>query len=233
MPDIKYFMSDKLRKSGNIAGAVQSLNDRLMDYNVLRPVAVLPDFTESGTLPVGTTTIIGNSRPLNPSFVGMDIGCGYQLFAMDINPKSEFLNDYPAQLVFDKTHNDIETYDDKSYKIRKGTSSLQPGELFIIPSNAADAAYLVRGREGLADTYYTINHGCGRKYTRTQMYTRLRKTNFEYMFKGVALNVSYKQMIEEAPVGYKDIQDVLASLEEFKIAEIVAKLKPVGVIVER
>ncbi len=59
----------------------------LMSYEVIEPVALLSDFTEASTLPVGTTTIIKNNKTLNPSFVGMDIGCGYQMFTMGINSK--------------------------------------------------------------------------------------------------------------------------------------------------
>lgn len=361
MPAIKTFLTEKLLKSTDTSGAISTLNNMLKDYDVLKPVAILPDFTESSTLPVGTTTIVGNSKALNPSFVGMDIGCGYQLFTVEVNPKrfykngkfkhdatlkfiqelsaeimrtrsgddkhlgtigkgnhfinmyivhdvfdqyvldsigikpksisflihtgsrirgyeihkafaeifskneltpeafnekylaafteaknyavqnrnelrriiTEYLDDYPSALIFDKAHNDIEPYGEDAYMIRKGTASLEPGEVFMIPSTATGYAYLVCGKEGLTVSYNTINHGCGRKYTRSQMFSKLRKTNFESMFNGIAMNVSYKQMIEEVPTAYKNIEDVIASVEAFNLAEKIAAFRPLGLIVER
>ena len=361
MPEIKAFLNEKLLKSSDTSGAITALNNMLKDFDVLEPVAALPDFTESSTLPVGTTTIVKNNKALNPSFAGMDIGCGYQMFTMEINPKrfykngkfkydstlafiqelsaqifqprkkpdpylgtigkgnhfinmyvvqevfnrevlesagitsksvsflihtgsrvkgydthqafaelyaknelshedfnekylaafaeakdyalqnrselrriiTEYLNEYPSTLIFDKAHNDIEPYGDDAFKIRKGTASLKPGELFMIPSTATGNAYLVRGKEGLAQSYNTINHGCGRRYTRSQMFSKLRKTNFENIFSGIAMNVPYKQMIEEVPTAYKNIEDVIASVEEFNLAEKVATFRPLGLIVER
>ena len=361
MLPLKSFLTQKLRRSSDTSGAVTALNNMLKGYDVLKPVAVLPDFTESSTLPVGTTTIIKNNKALNPSFVGMDIGCGYQMFTMEINPKrfykngkfkydstlafihelsshifqprkkpdpylgtigkgnhfinmyvvqdvfnqdvldslgikpksvsflihtgsrvkgfdthqafaqlfakndlgagdfnekylaafaeaktyalqnrnelrrmiTEHLEEYPSTFIFDKAHNDIEPYGGDAFKIRKGTASLQPGEVFMIPSTATGHAYLVRGKEGLVESYNTINHGCGRRYTRSQMFSKLRKTNFESMFNGIAMNVSYKQMIEEVPTAYKNIEDVIASVEEFNLAEKIATFRPLGLIVER
>ncbi len=361
MLPLKTFLTQKLNKSTDTSGAIRTLNRMLKDYDVLKPVAILPDFTESSTLPVGTTTIVGNNNALNPSFVGMDIGCGYQLFTMEINPKrfykngrfkydatlkfiqelsaeimrtrnsddkylgtigkgnhfinmyivqdvfkqdvldsigikpksvsflihtgsrikgydthqsfaeifsknelsaeafnekyitafaeakkyagqnrtelrriiTDYLDDYPSELIFDKAHNDIEPCDESAYMIRKGTASLEPGEIFMIPSTATGYAYLVRGKEGLTESYNTINHGCGRKYTRSQMFSKLRKTNFESMFNGIAMNVSYKQMIEEVPTAYKNIEDVIASVEAYNLAEKIAAFRPLGLIVER
>jgi release factor H-coupled RctB family protein len=361
MLPLKTFLTSKLAKSTDTSGAISTLNNMLKDYDVLHPVAVLPDFTESSTLPVGTTTIIKSNKALNPSFVGMDIGCGYQMFTMEINPKrfykngkfkydstlafvqelsaaimrprtgvdrylgtigkgnhfinmyvvqhvfnqdaldslgikpksvsflihtgsrvkgfdthqafaqlfakndlsadafnenylaafaeakdyalqnrnelrrmiTEHLEDYRTTFILDKAHNDIESCDEDAFKIRKGTASLKPGEVFLIPSTATGNAYLVKGKEGLAESYYTINHGCGRKYTRTQMFSRLRKTNFESMFSTIAMNVTYKQMIEEVPTAYKNIDEVITSVEEYDLAEKVAALRPLGLIVER
>ena len=361
MLPLKTFLTQKLQRSNDTSGAVTTLNNMLKGYDVLKPVAVLPDFTESSTLPVGTTTILKNNKALNPSFVGMDIGCGYQMFTMEINPKrfykkgkfkydstlafiqelsaqiflpqkkqdpylgtigkgnhfinmyvvqdvfnrdvlestgitsksvsflihtgsrvkgydthqafaelyaknelshedfnekylaafaeakdyalqnrselrriiTEYLDDYQAIFIFDKAHNNIEPFGNDAFKIQKGTASLEQGELFMIPSTATGNAYLVRGKEGLAQSYNTINHGCGRRYTRSQMFSKLRKTNFESMFNGIAMNVPYKQMIEEVPTAYKNIEDVIASVEEFNLAEKIATFRPLGLIVER
>ncbi len=40
-------------------------------------------------------------------------------------------------------------------------------------------------------------------------------------------------MIEEIPKAYKKIEDIISSVEKYNLGEKVAKLKPLGVIVER
>lgn len=80
MLPIKTFLTEKRHKSSDTSGAATALSNILKDYDVIEPVAALPEFTEPSTLPVGTTTIIKNNKALNPSFVGMDIGCGYEMF---------------------------------------------------------------------------------------------------------------------------------------------------------
>ena len=47
------------------------------------------------------------------------------------------------------------------------------------------------------------------------------------------MNVPYKQMIEEVPTAYKNIEDVIASVEEFNLAEKIATFRTLGLIVER
>jgi tRNA-splicing ligase RtcB len=105
--------------------------------------------------------------------------------------------------------------------------------MIVIPGNCVDSAYAVIGQEGLSQTHKTINHGCGRKYTRSQLFSRFRRADLSETFKGIVLNVSPSQMTEEHPSGYKNIEDVIDSLERFKIARRIAKLNPVAVIVDR
>jgi release factor H-coupled RctB family protein len=137
--------------------------------------------------------------------------------------------------IFDKPHNDIEVSNNGSlrYKLMKGTSQLKPGELFVIPGTCVSPAYVVKGLRGLENSHFTINHGSGRKYTRAQIFSKFRRRDFSDLFKGVVLNVPSKKMIEEIPKGYKNIEDVIASVEDAKLVKKVAKLRPVGVVVER
>jgi len=136
-------------------------------------------------------------------------------------------------LLFDKSHNDIQVMADGNIKLKKGTSSLAPGEVFVIPGTAVDSSYMVVGEEGLKDSNNTINHGAGRTYTREQIFCKFRRKNFDNLFRDVVLNVPVSQMIEEIPKGYKNIEDIIDSVEQFKLARRIVKLKPVGVIVER
>ncbi len=150
----------------------------------------------------------------------------------------EDLDGFPVttKFLFDKPHNDIEIINNENkitYKFKKGTSSLNNEEIFVIPGTCTDPSYIVKGQEGLIRSHNTINHGAGRKYTRAQLFSKYRRTNFDNMFRDIVLNVDTKKMIEEIPKGYKNIEDVITSAEEKGLIERIAKLKPVGVVVDR
>jgi release factor H-coupled RctB family protein len=138
-----------------------------------------------------------------------------------------------TEVLFDSVHNDI-VEENGVYVLRKGAAQLSFGQLGIIPSNCCDFSYLVVGDKGLSKTGNSINHGCGRKYTRSQVFQKFRrKKDLDSIFNGVILNVRPSQMIEEVPAGYKNIDDVINSVEEQRLARRVAKLKPLAMIVER
>ncbi|MBU0459324.1 MAG: RtcB family protein [Nanoarchaeota archaeon] len=137
-----------------------------------------------------------------------------------------------TKVIFDKSHNEIEIQYG-TYKVKKGTANLKPGEMCVIPGTATDTAYVVEGSSGLENSLGTINHGVGRRYTRAQMFSKFRRKRFDHLFNSVALNVKPKKMIEEIPKGYKNVDDVMNSVEEYDLAHRIASLRPVGVIVER
>lgn len=144
-----------------------------------------------------------------------------------------------CRLILDAAHNDIEPGSGGgagpgSYTIRKGCSRLRPGEAAVIPGTCTSHAYVVRGRPALASSLYSINHGVGRTKTRGQTMARYgRDRNLGGYFKGVVLNVEPKRMVEEVPAAYKDIEDIIDAVEQAGLAERVARLRPLGVVVER
>ncbi len=365
--EIKYLMEDKLKRSTDYASAERSMAGLLKGYDLAGSPIALPDFTDSNSLPNGTTVIITDQKPINPALIGMDIGCGYSFFSLQMNPKrflkkrklreralSDVVNSIDYQIrnfnredkqigtigggnhfidifildevydenqckqfgldeekvyfmihsgsrdfgfqkykefsdrfrsleedkmkefnveylksfseardyarknrlllrqiveevisgefqgngsfsFYDKPHNEIESIINGStyHKLMKGTSTLQEGEMFVIPGTATDSAYVIVGEEGLKDSHNTINHGAGRKYSRNQTLSKFRRSDLDEMFKNIVLNVRPNQMVEEVPAAYKNIHEVIASVERFKLARKVAKLRPIGVIVER
>ena len=152
---------------------------------------------------------------------------------------ADSVTDVSSEVIFDVPHNDIEVkYGDRgrieNYTVRKGSSKLLPGGLAVIPGTCNSHAYLVQGSSGLEASNYSINHGVGRTKTRGQAFSRYaRDKSLGKHFKGIVLNVDPKRMIEEIPAAYKKIEDVLTSVEEAGLATKVARLRPLGVIVER
>ena len=76
-------------------------------------------------------------------------------------------------------------------------------------------------------------HGAGRTMSRTQAKRRVRGENLkqELERKGISIvSGSMAGLAEEAPIAYKDVNDVVRVVENVGLARRVARLRPVGVV---
>jgi tRNA-splicing ligase RtcB len=106
------------------------------------------------------------------------------------------------------------------------------GQPVLVPGDMGRASYLLAGL-GNPLTFNSCCHGAGRAKSRVQsMKSWKGKDLKEHMHKqGVqVLASSYSTIAEEMPDAYKDVDLVVAAVEEAKLAKIVAKLKPHQVI---
>lgn len=91
---------------------------------------------------------------------------------------------------------------------RKGATPAGPGVLGIIPGSMATPAYLVRGKGG-ADSLDSASHGAGRVMSRTAA-----KKTFTWNEANARLDAARVTLIsadlDEAPMVYKNIDDVMA-----------------------
>ncbi len=153
--------------------------------------------------------------------------------------------------VYDVAHNTakLETHqlDGKDRKVlvhRKGATRAFPpgsrdlpdlykkcGQPVIIGGSMETGSYLMVGQESGKDTFYTTAHGSGRIMSRS----KARKTfNGKILQKklqerGIYINTaSLSDLAEEAGGAYKDIDEVVRSIELAKISKPVAKLVPIG-----
>lgn len=105
---------------------------------------------------------------------------------------------------------------------RKGATPAAKGELGIIPGSMATSGYIVRGK-GEASSLFSASHGAGRRMSRTkarQSYTgsEMRKVLSR---EGVTL---IGGGIEEAPVAYKDLDEVMKYQQD--LVETIGKFTP-------
>jgi len=105
---------------------------------------------------------------------------------------------------------------------RKGATPAAAGELGIIPGSMANDGYIVRGK-GQVESLLSASHGAGRKMSRSkarQSYTnsQLKKVLSQ---KGVTL---IGGGVDEAPVAYKDLEQVMMSQEQ--LVDVVGKFTP-------
>ena len=107
------------------------------------------------------------------------------------------------------------------------------GQPVIIPGSMGSASYVLAGREeAMRETFGSSCHGSGRVMSRHQAIRDIpaSRTLSDLNDKGIELRVRNKKLIsEEAEWAYKNVDDVVASIEGAKISNIVARLVPLGV----
>lgn len=120
---------------------------------------------------------------------------------------------------FESIHNYIG--DDKI--IRKGAISAYEGELGIIPLNMRDGSLIVRGK-GNSDWNFSLNHGAGRKLSRTAAFDTLKLEDFIQSMKDVYSETVDETTIDESPAVYKPSEEIIENMKEN--ANIVKRIKP-------
>ncbi len=109
------------------------------------------------------------------------------------------------------------------YLTRKGAISARDGELGIIPGSMGVKSYIVRGL-GNPESFCSCSHGAGRKMSRTQARKQFTYRDLEDQTQGVECRKD-KEVIDEIPGAYKDIDVVMANQSD--LVEIVHTLKQV------
>ncbi len=114
---------------------------------------------------------------------------------------------------------------------RKGAAPSDRG-LVPIPGSRGDISMIVDPLPPPPEALASLAHGAGRKYDRSSMEGRIRKTagSLERLtrnpFGGHIVCSDRKLLIEEAPHAYKDLRRVVADLEAFHLAKTVATMQP-------
>lgn len=106
---------------------------------------------------------------------------------------------------------------------RKGAISARDGELGIIPGSMGAKSYIVKGK-GNADSFCSCSHGAGRKMSRTAARHAFSREDLIAQTKDVECRKD-KNVIDEIPAAYKDIEEVMANQSD--LVEIVHTLKQV------
>lgn len=120
-------------------------------------------------------------------------------------------------------HNYIDT---KNMILRKGSVSAQAGELLLIPMNMRDGSLLCRGK-GNPDWNYSAPHGAGRLMSRSQAKQSLTVSEFKKTMDeaGIYTTSVGRDTLDEAPMAYKPMDEILANIEN--TVEVVEVIKPI------
>jgi tRNA-splicing ligase RtcB (3'-phosphate/5'-hydroxy nucleic acid ligase) len=105
---------------------------------------------------------------------------------------------------------------------RKGATPAGKGMIGIIPGSMATPGFVIRGK-GVAESMNSASHGAGRRLSRTMTrssYTWHDGKKFLAEHDVVLISAG----LDEVPMGYKDIQSVMAAQAD--LVEIVARFDP-------
>ena len=106
---------------------------------------------------------------------------------------------------------------------RKGAVSAKSGQLGIIPGSMGARSYIVRGK-GHADSFESCSHGAGRVMSRGDAKRQFTLADHRAATEGVECRKD-KDVIDETPAAYKNIDAVMAAQHE--LVDVVHTLKQV------
>ncbi|MBS3904483.1 MAG: RtcB family protein [Simkania sp.] len=102
------------------------------------------------------------------------------------------------------------------------------GQPVLIPGDMGRASYLMVG-QGNPLTFCSACHGAGRAKSRVQSMKEFKGQDLVQLMQKRGVEVmatSYRTIAEEMPEAYKNVDQVVHSVEEAGLAKIVARLKP-------
>ena len=104
-------------------------------------------------------------------------------------------------------HNYIDT---DEMILRKGAIAAHEGEKVLIPINMRDGSVIAIGR-GNPEWNYSAPHGAGRIMSRTKARQTLDMAEYEETMKGIYTTSVNKETLDEAPMAYKSLDDIILS----------------------
>ena len=108
--------------------------------------------------------------------------------------------------------------------LRKGAIAAHAGERALIPVNMRDGSILAVGK-GNPDWNYSAPHGAGRLMSRIIAKESLSMEDYKKSMEGIYTTSVNEATIDEAPMAYKSIDDIIDVINE--TVDIIEVLKPI------
>ena len=122
---------------------------------------------------------------------------------------------------FHTIHNYIDT---EEMILRKGAIAAHKGEMVLIPINMRDGSVLAVGK-GNPEWNFSAPHGAGRIMSRTAARANLDMEEYRREMAGVYTTTVNEATIDEAPMAYKSLEDIIGVISES--VDIIEVLKPI------
>lgn len=122
---------------------------------------------------------------------------------------------------FHTIHNYIDT---KEMILRKGSIAAHKGEKVLIPINMRDGSVLAVGK-GNPEWNYSAPHGAGRIMSRAKAKSTLSMEEYQETMKGIYTTSVSKATLDEAPMAYKSLEDIIDVIRDS--VDIIEVMKPI------
>ncbi|MBR3105084.1 MAG: RtcB family protein [Lachnospiraceae bacterium] len=122
---------------------------------------------------------------------------------------------------FHTIHNYIDT---DEMILRKGAIAAHAGEKVLIPINMRDGSVLAIGK-GNPEWNYSAPHGAGRVMSRSKAKNTLSMEEYKEEMKGIYTTSVNEKTLDEAPMAYKSLNDIIDVIKES--VEVIDVMKPI------
>ncbi len=146
----------------------------------------------------------------------------------DFNGILNNINNYNQLDIINIHHNYVaieHAYGANVWVHRKGATSAKRNEIGIIPGNMADKSYIVQGK-GNEKSFQSCSHGAGRTMSRKKAKQELSMDEFKEKMKDIVSLDVKKDNLDESPMAYKDINEVMNLQED--LVDIIYVLTPIA-----
>ena len=138
-----------------------------------------------------------------------------------------------ADLLWDGCHNSIASREHEGETVwvhRKGAVAAE-SEAVVIPGSRGSLSYLVKPLGDGASRAWSLAHGAGRKWARSEARQRMRERFGMHQLTqtplgGRVICEERDLLYEEAPAAYKNIEDVIQELVDAGLASVIATFRP-------
>jgi tRNA-splicing ligase RtcB len=181
----------------------------------------------------------GNFAIVNRLMIGRTVGGA---FAETFGAEPELVYEISHNLVQEEGHPDL--FDHPVWVHRKGATRALPaghpllagtrweatGHPVIIPGSMGDFSYVLRPLAGAAKALYSVNHGAGRRKSRTCARRDITQAQADRQMRdlGVLVNAGGRVPIDESPDCYKPAEEVIRAVTEAGLAEVEVRLAPLA-----
>ncbi len=183
----------------------------------------------------------GNFAIVNRLMIGRRVG---EAFARTFGQEARLVYEISHNLAQEEHHPDL--FDFPVWIHRKGATRALPaghpmlagtpwaeiGHPVLIPGSMGDSSYLLRPLPGAARSLYSVNHGCGRRKSRTAARRDISQAQADRQMKdlGVMVNAGGRVPVDESPDCYKPAEEVIRAVTEAGLARVEVRLTPIASI---
>lgn len=183
----------------------------------------------------------GNFAIVNRLMIGRQVG---EAFAEAFGEEARLVYEISHNLAQEEHHPDL--FDFPVWIHRKGATRALPaghpmlagtpwaatGHPVLIPGSMGDSSYLLRPLPGAARSLYSVNHGCGRRKSRSAARRDISQAQADRQMKerGVLVNAGGRVPVDESPDCYKSAEEVIRAVTEAGLARVEVRLTPIASI---